>query len=188
MFLAASLKLSGSQEVRNAVGWTMHLALASRGSSTVPPSGTDIFPLSSFPSLGWSNTIRAEKKSHPGLHSHISTPLQLQLWKENQPWCLTRVCKRVAHRCTNWGREWLGKLPKEGLAVFREETSMHNWGLQLQWAWCSGAQEQHGRDQGTYTCRKLQMRQRRGVYRINKYNISTCCLCSEPTVHDGGRV
>lgn len=109
---------------------------------------------------------KTEAQSCPGLHSYIPSLLQLQLQKENQLWHLTRLrslwCMWAAHRCTNLGRGWLGKLPKEGLAAFKEGTAMHDWGLLLQWAWCSGAQGQHGRDEGTSisTCKTLQMRQR----------------------------
>lgn len=166
MFLAASLRLFNCQDAGDAIGWTMHLALASRWSPIVPSSGTEIFPLGCLPSPRWSNAIKTEAKSCLGLHSYIPALLQLQLRKENQLWCLTRVrslwCTWAAHRCTSLGRGWLGKLSKEGLTAFKEGTAMHDWGVLLQWAWCSGTQGQHGRDEGTSisTCKTLQMRQR----------------------------
>ena len=200
----ASLRLFNCQDAGGAVGWTMHLAFASRWSPIVPSSGAEIFPL---PSPRWSNAItrcypyfslvpvesktfwetwlkselqdgwggtpcivptwrKTEAQSCLGLHSYIPSLLKLQLQKENQLWRLTRVwslwCMWAAHRCTSLGRGWLGKLPKEGLAAFKEGTAMHAWGLLLQWAWCSCAQGQHGRDEGTsiWTCKTLQMRQR----------------------------
>lgn len=58
------------------------------------------------------------------------------------------VCKRVAHRCIDPRRKQFKKYQIEGLEVFKEWTSMHSWGLQLQWVWCTNAKK-HGRYQDT---------------------------------------
>lgn len=82
--------------------------------------------------------------------------------KGSQPWCLkmmwAHVCKRVARRCTDPKRKQLRKYQKEGLEGFKECTSVCDWGLQLQWAWCTDAREQHGRYWGTSisTCKNHQ--------------------------------